>query len=203
MEPGHHASSDFFESDCRSRRATQCDVRDGLIGDRSRSTDVAHGGRRDAHNDWAHFRYHGCGSHCSAIWLRMFCRVRRSTSRTSRCFVRGSSLKDSIRQYRFPVTSLVARKMSCGSSCCASAASIAPTRQRRPSTSRNLPLHHCCSVASRRSTFPSFSSRGFLTNSRQSSGISALRDLVFLERVRPQSPSAVVRLRRPTRANRS
>jgi hypothetical protein len=203
MEPGHRASSDFFESDGRSRRATQCDVRDGLIGDRSRGTDVPHGGRRDAHNDWAHFRYHGCGSHCSAIWLRMFCRVRRSTSRTSRCFVRGSSLKDSIRQYRFPVTSLVARKNELREFVlrvrrldradeAASAVDVAQLVF--------APLLFGCEQALH---FPElFEQRVFDEFKTIEWHLGAPRS-GFLERVRPQSPSAVVRLRRPTRANRS
>jgi hypothetical protein len=113
----------------------------------------------------------------SIIPAMMFSRARRSTRITSACVVFGLSLKDSIRQYRFPPTSLIARRIMGSSNCRASAACIAPARQYRPSLSRSLPLHHCCSFISKRSTSPSLASGVFsrAPNSVPSRGISFLR----------------------------
>jgi hypothetical protein len=66
------------------------------------------------------------------------------------------------------------RRMMGASICLASTACMAPTRQWRPSLSRILPLHHCCSVASKRSTAPSFAS-GWFPNSTSTS----LRKLAY------------------------
>ena len=78
------------------------------------------------------------------------------------------------------------------STCRPSTASMAPTRQWRPCASRSLPLHHCCSVESNRSTAPSLASGWISALSIPSKGISSLPPL----RVAPDASTGRPILRR-------
>src|ERR1700730_10670617 len=145
----------------------------------------------------SHSSCHGRGLP-SIIPAMTFSRARRSTRKTSACVVLGWSSKDSIRQWRLPPTSLIARRIIGSSNRRASTACIAPARQNRPSLSRSLPLHHCCSFISKRSTAPSLASGLFphASNSVPSRGIFLLRASHLVRVTLGQPPDGTIGPRR-------